>query len=394
MAINTNFDKLEPTAWVREILANDFPARPFLRRSQANIAGVNIAGQVASKNKTVKVSKAVKPTGDAPTYTGSYTPDTLDVTNTDLLMEDPIYRQFKIDKWDQEFSLPDLVDMHVVPRIQNIADTISKNYLKREADKFVVRIVDDNSGASVIDDEDVRFVSRALQERHFVDQMNMSAYLDPGGQADLKGLPIFQEGDKRGDTQTQRAAGIIGQYNGFNFFTEGRSRDVSNTGSTGNAVMNAAGSKGDTVISVDNGAGSSSNNDLVEDDTILIGSSATQDRFYAVESATVDAITLKEPLREDFGDDTPVADAPAGTAQYFLADGSISVVTAIPRQSRVTDGSGVERVRFFEPTNGINFLLTFERDTSGLLVTMETLPGAKNFFPTRGGIYIRGENAK
>lgn len=395
MAYDASFDLLEPAAWNALLLSNDYPMRPAVVNANTNIEGVNIAGQVASRNKTVKIPKATKPTGDAKTYAGSgYDKDDPEFTQPELKMEDVLYRSFTIDKWDQSFSLPDLVSSQVLPRMHNILDTINKNYIKRELNRFDAAFADLNTTATVMDTEDIRFMRKILLERGLIDSNNLAAVIDPDGEFDLNGLSLFQEADKRGNNQVQ-LTGAMGNAFGFDFMLDNLSSSVDSTSTVGDAVVAANAAIGDTTITIDDGAGGGATETMANGDVIYFGSASDRDDWYVVESVN-DAgteITLKEPLRAAVSDDDAITGV-SGNAQYFYDPNGIALVTAIPVQSQVTTASGVTRIPFFEPTNRVNFLISIEGDTGGADVTIETLVGAKNFQPSRGGRYLRGDTAK
>ncbi len=396
MAYDASFDLLEPAAWNALLLSNNYPMRPALANANTNIEGVNIAGQVAAKNKTVKIPKASKPEGDANVYAGSnnYTKDDPEFTQPELKMEDVLYRSFTIDKWDENFSLPDLVSSQVVPRMHNILDTINKSYIKRELNRFDVAVANLNSTATVLNTDDIRFVRKALLKRHYVEDKLMAAVIDPDAEYDLTGLSLFQEADKRGNNDIQ-LRGAMGNAFGFDFMLDNVANEVDSTSTVGDAVVAAAASVGDTTVTIDDGSGGGATETMANGDVIYFGSDDGRDDWYVVDSVN-DAgteITLKEGLRKDVADNADITGI-AGSSQYFYDPEGIALITALPVQSRVTSAQGVTRIPFFEPMNRVNFLISIEGDTGGADVTIETLVGAKNFQPSRGGRYLRGEASK
>lgn len=396
MAYDSSFDLLEPAAWNALLLSNDYPMRPAVVNANTNIEGVNIAGQVAARNKTVKIPKAVKPTGDAKTYAGSnsYDKDDPEFEQPELKMEDVLYRSFTIDKWDQNFSLPDLVNSQVMPRMHNILDTINKNYIKRELNRFDAAFADLNSTATILGTEDIRFMRKILLERGLIDSNNLAAVIDPDGEFDLNGLSLFQEANKRGNNAVQ-LTGAMGNAFGFDFMLDNLSSSSDSTSTVGDAVVADAASAGDTTVTIDDGSGGGATETMADGDVIYFASANDRKDWYVVDSVN-DAgteITLKEPLREDVADDDAITGV-SGNSQYFYDPNGIALVTAIPVQSQVSTASGVTRIPFFEPTNQVNFLISIEGDTGGADVTIETLVGAKNFQPSRGGRYLRGDTQK
>lgn len=396
MAFNSNYDILEPAAWNALLLSNDFPMRPALANANTNIAGVNIEGQVAQKNKTVKIPKAVKPTDDAKVYSGggSYTADTNDFSQPELKMETVYYRNFFVDKWDEMFALPDLIQAHVLPKMHNILDSINANFVKRELNKFHTAVADQNTGTTVLDTTDVRFVRKELLKRHFVEDKLMAAVLNPDGEFDLTGLGLFQQADQRGDRDVQ-LSGSMGQAFGFEYLVDNVGSDIDSTSAVGDAVVAASASIGDTTVTIDDGAGGGATETMAKGDILFFGTADDRNQYYTVESVN-DAgteITLNEPLRDALSDNDAITGV-SGSAQYFYDPESIAVITAIPSASQVRDASGTVRIPFFEPQNRVNFLISLEGKTAGVDVTIETLVGAKNFYETRGGIYVRGEQPK
>lgn len=395
MAFNSDFDLLEPSAWNAVLLTNDYPMRPALANANTNIEGVNIAGQVASRNKTVKIPKAVKPTGDAYTYSGTtYTKDDPQFTQPELVMEDVLYRSFTIDKWDQNFSLPDLVASQVKPRIENILDTINKNYIKRELNRFNGVMVDLNTTATVMDDDDIRFMKKILSERAFVDGQHLASVIDPDTNYNLTGLSLFNTANERGSTAVQ-LSGAMGNAFGFDFMLDNIGNSVSSVGKDGDATVVGVHAVGETVITIDDGSSGASDTTLANGDVIYFGTASGKDNWYVVESVNTakTEITLKEPLRYALADNDGVTGV-AGNSQYFYDPSSIALITALPVQSTVTSASGVTRIPFFEPTNRVNFLISIEGDTGGADITIETLVGAKNFQESRGARYMSGSTAK
>lgn len=396
MAYDASFDLLEPAAWNALLLSNDYPMRPAVVNANTNIEGVNIAGQVSSRNKTVKIPKASKPTGDAYVYGGNntYTADDPEFTQPELEMTDVLYRKFTIDKWDQNFALPDLVSSQVLPRMHNILDTINKNYIKRELNRFNTVFADLNTTATVMDTEDIRTMRKFLLERGLVDSNNMAAVIDPDGEFDLNGLSLFQEADKRGNNSIQ-LTGAMGNAFGFDFMLDNLSSSVDSTSTVGDAVVAAAASIGATTITIDNGAGGAATETMANGDAIYFGAANSRSDWYVVDSvnAAGTEITLKEPLRAAVADNATITGV-SGNAQYFYDPSAIALVTAIPVDSQVKNASGVTRIPFFEPVNRVNFLISIEGDTGGADITIETLVGAKNFQESRGGRYLRGDTTK
>ena len=395
MAFNSNFDILEAEAWNALLLANNFPMRPALANANTSIAGVNIEGQVAAKNTVVKIPRAVKPTDDAKVYAGSgYTPDTPDFTQPELRMEDVLYRNFFVDKWDARSSLPDLISSQVLPRMHNILDLINKSYVKRELNRFKAATVDLNTNPTKMSESDLRQIRKILLGRHFVEDKTLAAVIDPNAQFDLTGESLFQEADKRGNNDIQLRGAMANAF-GFDFMLDNLGAAVDSSSKDGDATVADAVAVGDLTVTIDDGSGGASDTTLANGDVIYFGTASDPDDWYVVESvnAAKTEITLKEPLRAIVADNAGVTGV-SGFAQYFYDPDALALITAIPEASQVRDASGVTRIPFFEPTNRVNFLISLEGKTAGVDVTIETLVGAKNFYEDRGGRVISGTAAK
>jgi len=276
MAINNNFSIYNPSAWVNTYLTNQYPMRPIMANSATNVAGQNLQGFVGSKNQTVKVTRAVKPDGDPSAYSGTYTADTPDANEESITINKHFYRQFKIDKADQKFALPDLVEQHMVPRLHNLFDKINAD-AKAELRKAEAAFVDKNTDATVLDTEDVIKAGEILKERKFLFS-NLISVLDPRGESDLLKLSLFQEADKRGGTDVQRT-GSMGEAFGFNFFVDNLGSNHTAATVTDATVADDA-AIGDTEITIDNGSGSAAAVSLNEGDVIYFATDDTEDDYY------------------------------------------------------------------------------------------------------------------
>lgn len=392
--INSNFSIYNPKAWVSAYLANLYPARPIVRNAVSRISGADLAGAVASKNKEVQITRAKKPTTGSKTYSGSYTIDEPDATEESLVMNKHEYDGFKIDKADDKFSMPELVTQHFRPRLENIYDTIDSD-CKTEMVNFEAAFVDNNSGATILDDADLRDARKFMKKRKNLNG-GMISNIDPDGEADLTGLNIFHQADQRGSSNIQ-LTGEMGPAFGFNFFVD--NTGISHTAaSVGDAVVDTAASAGDTTVSVDNGAGAASSANLAKGDVITFSSTPTSDEWYTVESFASDVITLQEPLRADVANDSPV-DAVTGSdlqEELFYDPQALALVTSglSDVDSNFDSGSGVARAMGFDPIQGVNFTVNVKKTFSGVEVVIEVLYGIKMFYEDRGIRYIRGTNAK
>lgn len=394
MAINSNFSIYEPEAWVEVFLANQFPMRPMVSQSVTNVAGADVEGLVASRNKAVNITRAVKTTeSDVVDYTGNYasytTPDADEFT---LTINKHKYLQFSIDKADQRFALPDLVQQHFVPRLHSLIDVINQD-VKAEALKFEAAFADINGNATVLDDADLREARRILKARKFWNDGAISV-LSPDAEADLLGLNLFHQANTRGNADIQ-LSGSMGTAFGFDFYVD--NKGSSHTAATvTDAVVAANAAIGDTSITIDNGSGSAATVSLSAGDVISFGSATGTDDFYTVVSQSGTALVISEPLRKAVLNNATINAVPlasTGTNEFFYDPRAISLVTAV-MQSIDAGNGGVRRAAGFEPGNRVNYTLTVEETKSGADILIEVLYGAKLFYPDLGVRYIRGTAAK
>jgi hypothetical protein len=391
MAINSNFSIYEPEAWVEVFLANQFPSRPMVSQSVTNVAGADVEGLVASRNKAVNITRAVKTTtADVTDYTGNYTATTTpDADEFTLTMNKHKFIQFSIDKADQRFALPDLVEQHFVPRLHSLIDVINQD-IKAEALKFEAAFADINGNATVIDDADLREARRILKARKLYNEGTI-AVLSPDAEADLTGLNIFHQANERGDRDVQ-LSGNMGRAFGFDFFVDslGSSHTAANVAAS--AVLDGAVAAGNTSVESNVAV------TLSEGDVISLGDSPSTDDFYVVAADVSNAttITLKEAARQTYADGQAIDAVPlatSGTNEFFYDPKAISLVTAV-MQSIDNGNGGVRRAAGFEPMNQVNYTLTVEETKSGADVLIEVLYGAKLFYPDLGVRYVRGTATK
>lgn len=395
MAINSNFSIYEPEAWVEVALANQYPNRPMVSKAVTNVAGASIEGLVASKNKSVNITRAVKPSGSPTAYTGTYSLDTPDANEETLTINKHYYTGFSIDKADQRFALPDLVQQHFVPHLHRLIDQINSD-VKAEARKFEVAFLDKNTDATVMDDNDLAEARKIMAARKFVSD-NMMMVIDPFVEKDLTTLNIFQQANTRGNNGIQ-LSGAMAQAYGFDFFVD--NLGSSHTAATvTDAVVADDEPVGETEIAIDNGSGSGATVSLVEGDIIYFGSADGTDDYYTVDSQTASVLTLKEPLRKAISDNATInpvdiASGDTGREQFFYDPSALALVTAVMPSVDSGSGSGVRRAAGFESMNNVNYTLTVEETKSGADILIEVLYGAKVFRPDLGGRYIRGNVAK
>ena len=395
MAINSNFSIYEPEAWVEVFLANQFPSRPMVSKAVTNVAGADVEGLVAQRNKQVNITRAVKTTtSDVTDYTGNYNATVApDADEFSLTINKHKYIQFSIDKADQRFALPDLVQQHLVPRLHSLIDVINQD-IKAEALKFEAAFADySSSNATVIDDADLREARRILKARKNWNEGAM-AVISPDAEADLTGLNLFHQADTRGNSGIQ-LDGNMGRAFGFDFFVD--NLGSSHTAATvTDAVVAANAASGNVAITVDNGSGGGATLSLSEGDVITFGSATTSDDFYVVDSQTATVLTLKEPLRKAVANNAtinPVGLATSGTNEFFYDPRALSLVTAVMQGVDAGNG-GVRRASGFEPTNRVNYTLTVQETKSGADILLEILYGTKLFYPDLGVRYVRGTSAK
>lgn len=396
MAINSNFSIYEPEAWVEVALANQYPNRPMVSKAVTNVAGASIEGLVASKNKSVNITRAVKPSGAPASYSGSYSLDTPDANEETLTINKHYYTGFSIDKADQRFALPDLVQQHFVPHLHRLIDQINSD-VKAEARKsFEVAFLDLNTDATVMDDNDLAEARRIMASRKFVTD-NMMMVIDPFVEKDLTTLNIFQQANTRGDSGIQLSGAMARAY-GFDFFVD--NEGSSHTAATvTDAVVAADEAVGQTAITIDDGSGGSATVSLSEGDIIYFGSATGSDDYYTVESQTGTVLTLKEELRAAVANNATInpvdiASGDTGREQFFYDPSSLALVTAIMPSVDSGSGSGVRRAGGFESMNNVNYTLTVEETKSGADILIEVLYGTKVFRPDLGGRFIRGNVAK
>lgn len=394
MAINSNFSIYEPEAWVEVFLANQFPMRPMVSQAVTNVAGADVEGLVGSRNKTVNITRAVKTAeSDVTSYTGNYnTFTTPDSDEFSLIMNKQEYIQFKIDKADQRFALPDLVQQHFVPRLHSLIDKINSD-VKAEALKFEAAFADINGNATVLDDADLREARRILKARKYWNEGAIGV-LSPDAEADLLGLNLFHQANTRGSADIQ-LSGSMGSAFGFDFYVD--NNGSSHTAATiTDAVVAANAAIGATTITIDDGSAGDATVSLSAGDVIYFGSANSTDDFYTVVSQTATVLTIAEPLRKAVLDNATINAVPlatSGTNEFFYDPRAISLVTAVMGNVDAGNG-GVRRAAGFEPSNRVNYTLTVEETKSGADILIEVLYGTKLFYPDLGVRYVRGTAAK
>ena len=396
MAINSNFSIYEPEAFVEVALANQYPDRPMVSKAVTNVAGASIEGLVASRNKTVSITRAVKPTGSPSSYSGSYSLGTPDASEETLTINKHYYAGFSIDKADQKFALPDLVQQHFVPRLHQLIDQINADVKVEARKSFEVAFADNNTDSTVMDDNDLAEARRIMASRKFTTD-NLMMVIDPFVEKDLTTLNIFQQANTRGDAGIQLGGAMARAY-GFDFFVD--NQGSSHTAATvTDAVIAAAEAVGQTALTIDNGSGSAATVSLAEGDIVTFGSAKGTDDFYTVESQTGTVLTIKEPLRKALANNdtinpVDIASGDTGREQFFYDPSALALVTAVMPSVDSGSGSGVRRAAGFEPSNNVNYTLTVEETKSGADILIEVLYGTKVFRPDLGGRYIRGNVAK
>lgn len=396
MAINSNFSIYEPEAFVEVALANQYPNRPMVSKAVTNVAGASIEGLVAARNKTVSITRAVKPTGAPSSYSGSYSLGTPDANEEQLVINKHYYSGFSIDKADQKFALPDLVQQHFVPRLHQLIDQINSDVKVEARKSFEVAFADNNTDSTVMDDNDLAEARKIMAARKFTTD-NLMMVIDPFVEKDLTTLNIFQQANTRGSADIQLGGAMARAY-GFDFFVdnEGSSHTVA---TVTDAVMAADEAVGQTELTIDDGSGGAATVSLAEGDIVTFGSAKGSDDFYTVQSQTGTVLTLKEPLRAAVANNATInpvdiASGDTGREQFFYDPSALALVTAVMPSVDSGSGSGVRRAAGFEPMNNVNYTLTIEETKSGADILIEVLYGTKVFRPDLGGRYIRGNVAK
>ena len=396
MAINSNFSIYEPEAWVEVALANQYPNRPMVSKAVTNVAGASIEGLVASKNKSVNITRAVKPSGAPTAYTGSYSLDTPDANEETLIINKHYYTGFSIDKADQSFALPDLVQQHFVPHLHRLIDQVNSDVKVEARKSFEVAFSSKGTDATVMDDNDLAEARRIMASRKFVTD-NMMMVIDPFVEKDLTTLNIFQQANTRGDAGIQLSGAMARAY-GFDFFVDNEG-SAHTAATTTNVVVAANAAVGATTLSVDNGSSGDADLNLNEGDVIYFTGASGSDDYYVVKSQTASVLTLKEPLRKAVADTTvivavDIASGDTGREQFFYDPSALALVTAVMPSVDRGSGSGVRRAAGFESMNNVNYTLTVEETKSGADILIEMLYGVKVFRPDLGGRFIRGNEAK
>ena len=396
MAINSNFSIYEPEAFVEVALANQYPNRPMVSKAVTNVAGASIEGLVAARNKTVSITRAVKPTGAPSSYSGSYSLGTPDANEEQLVINKHYYSGFSIDKADQKFALPDLVQQHFVPRLHQLIDQINSDVKVEARKSFEVAFADNNTDSTVMDDNDLAEARKIMAARKFTTD-NLMMVIDPFVEKDLTTLNIFQQANTRGSADIQLGGAMARAY-GFDFFVdnEGSSHTVA---TVTDAVMAADEAVGQTELTIDDGSGGAATVSLAEGDIVTFGAAKGSDDFYVVQSQTGTVLTLKEPLRAAVANNATInpvdiASGDTGREQFFYDPSALALVTAVMPSVDSGSGSGVRRAAGFEPMNNVNYTLTIEETKSGADILIEVLYGTKVFRPDLGGRYIRGNVAK
>ena len=396
MAINSNFSIYEPEAFVEVALANQYPNRPMVSKAVTNVAGASIEGLVAARNKTVSITRAVKPTGAPSSYSGSYSLGTPDANEEQLVINKHYYSGFSIDKADQKFALPDLVQQHFVPRLHQLIDQINSDVKVEARKSFEVAFADNNTDSTVMDDNDLAEARKIMAARKFTTD-NLMMVIDPFVEKDLTTLNIFQQANTRGSADIQLGGAMARAY-GFDFFVD--NEGSSHTAATvTDAVIAATEAVGQTELTIDNGSGSAATVSLAEGDIVTFGSAKGTDDFYTVQSQTGTVLTIKEPLRKALANNdtinpVDIASGDTGREQFFYDPSALALVTAVMPSVDSGSGSGVRRAAGFEPMNNVNYTLTIEETKSGADILIEVLYGTKVFRPDLGGRYIRGNVAK
>jgi hypothetical protein len=393
MAVNSNFNILEPEAWTEVARELKYPMKPMMSQAATSVAGANLEGYVANAFDTVKVPRPVRAElADVEAYNSASDPDINEpnVENAILQIDTHEISAFRINKRDFKFTLIDLVRMYMPTYLDVHARKINAK-VKAEARKFEAVFADlSGANATVFDDADLREARRILLGRKFVNaEDGFIAVIDPDAEADLTGLNLFHQADQYGGRDIL-LNGSMGRAMGFNFF-------VDNLGSThtaagvASAATNGAASEGDTSLTITVGGST-----LVEGDAIYFDGAASTDDFYVVDNVDGTTLTLKEPLRKDVATATSIF-AVGGTSlkeEFLYNTEAIALVTAGMESIPNTENVGIRRAIGFDPTNNMNYTLSMRPTIHGVDVFIETLYGVKLFYPDYGVRYVKGTTTK
>jgi len=390
---NTNLDILEPTAWIETYIANLYPNRPILARAATTIRGQSIDSQVAQRNKEVRVPRPAKPNGSKQ-YTGNgYTYDDPDVSDASLVMNNIWYDGFKVNKWDQKFSMVDLVNMYFQPYMEDLMNQINAD-MKDPIRQFEAAFGYLNGGnLTQIDDDDIRNAKRFLEKRKFL-RSGAEGFIDADARYYLTGQPLFVNANQRGSLDVQ-ISGEMGPAFGFrNFHVD--PLGIVSPAVTFSGTASGTAAEGDKIVPIDDGAGGAATPGQ-PGDIVAIGSSPTQDDFYVIDETPTGGdntanLYLKEPLRKAVANNDPIV-GKAGQTQAFYDPSAIVLVTA-GVEPLDTPNNGIRTATGFDPVNRVTFQVTVTQNDEGVKVLIESLYGYKNFMPDRGIRYEMGTTAK
>ena len=400
MAVNSNFDILEPEAWTEVARELPIPRKPMMAQAATSVAGANLEGYVANAFDTVKVPRPIRAElADVETYAANTDPSINDpnVENAVLQIDTHEISSFRINKRDFKFTLVDLVRMYMPTFLDMHARKINAK-LKTEARKFEAAFVDKNTDATVLDDADLREARRILLGRKFVNaEDGFIAVIDPDAEADLTGLGLFHQADQYG-ARNILLDGAMGRAMGFDFFVDNLG-SAHTAATVTDAVVAANASAGATTLTIDDGSTGDATLSLNEGDVVYFGSADEPDDYYVVQSQTATVLTLKEPLRKAVANDATInpvdiASGDAGKEQFFYNPEALALVTAGMESIPNTENVGIRRAIGFDPTNNMNYTMSMRPTIHGVDVFIETLYGVKNFYPDYGVRYVRGNVSK
>lgn len=393
MAINSNFSIFHPTILGQFLRTLKYPARPMIADSATAPIGQNIAGTITNGGKTVDVNQMAKPgQSSVKSYSGTYdSAEDPDANKKSLTINKHEYVHYKLDKADLRLSPINFVNNIYLPYYDELLTKIDTD-VKTEAAKFNAAFTEGGSSPTVIDNEDITEAKRILKDRAFV-KGNLKAFLDSNAEKDLTDLSLFVQANTGADGAELQRDGFLARKFGFDIFID----ELGHTQSVGfdaDARLAEALSVGEqTDIDIEDGGAAALEDAPAEGEVIFFGTDTGTDQYYVVDSgSTTSLLQLKEAARYA-ADDEDAIDGVAGSSQFFMESGAISLVT-LGMESVLESSPGIMRMVNFDPVNRVNVTVTLEETKSGGEILIEALYGVKNFYPERGVRYIRGSAAK
>lgn len=393
MAINSNFSIFHPTILGQYLRTLKYPARPLIANSATAPIGQNIEGTLTNGGKTVDVNQMAKPgQSSVKSYSGTYdAAEDPDANKKSLTIDIHEYVHYKLDKADIRLSPINFVQNVFLPFYDELLTKIDSS-VKTEAAKFNAAFAEGGASPTVLDNEDITEAKRILKSREYVSN-NLVAIIDSNGEKDLTDLSLFVQANTGADGAQLQRNGFLARKFGFDIFIDelGHSQTV---GFDADARLAEALSLDEqTDIDIEDGGAAALDTAPAEGEVIFFGTDTGTDQYYVVDSgSTTSLLQLKEGARYTAADQDAI-DGVAGTSQFFMESGAISLVS-LGMQSVLDDSPGIMRMVNFDPVNRVNTTVTLEETKNGAEILIEFLGGVKNFYPERGVRYIRGSAAK